>query len=57
MVEKRYPRLFAHLREFEVQSILYASSWFITIYCNSLPTSYALRVLECFLMEGTPRLR
>jgi hypothetical protein len=37
----------------EIDSIIYASSWFITLFCNSLPACFAFRIIENFLLEGT----
>jgi hypothetical protein len=40
----------------EVEAIIYASSWFITLFCGCLPACYTLRILECFLLEGKSKL-
>lgn len=32
--------------------MLYASSWFITLYSNTLPCQYIFRILEIYLVEG-----
>jgi len=56
LIEKRFPRVSSHLAKFEIDPIIYASSWFITLYCNSLPACYTLRIIDCFLLEGTPDL-
>ena len=52
LVAKHYPKLHSTLVEFEIDPVIYASSWFITLFCNCLPACYAFRILECFLMEG-----
>lgn len=32
--------------------MLYASSWFITLFNNTLPCAYVFRVTEIYLVEG-----
>ena len=52
LIKKHYPQLWKHLKMYEADPIIYASSWFITIFCNCFPSSYSFRILECLLLEG-----
>lgn len=52
LIKKFYPQLHKKLTESNIDCLFYASSWFITLFCNSLPCSYVLRILEIYLMEG-----
>lgn len=52
LIRKHYPKLYRQMQAHEVEAIIYASSWFITLFCGCLPACYTLRILECFLLEG-----
>lgn len=52
LVHKFMPILGDHLAEHEIQLSVACLPWFLTLFVNSLPLPYALRVLDCFFMEG-----
>jgi len=37
LVEKHFKQFYQHLRAYEVSSLQYATSWFITLFCGCLP--------------------
>ena len=52
LVKKSYPQLHKTLNYWQIDSLFYAAPWFITLFCNTLPCPYALRILEMYLLEG-----
>jgi hypothetical protein len=52
LVKQFMPILGDHLAQNEIQLSVACLPWFLTLYVNSLPLPYALRVLDCFFMEG-----
>ncbi|EOD37856.1 hypothetical protein EMIHUDRAFT_631947, partial [Emiliania huxleyi CCMP1516] len=52
LLERRLPRLAAHLAEHHVLPELYATRWFIAAFASSLPIATTLRVWDCLLCEG-----
>lgn len=52
MIRKHYPQLARCLDKLEVSPMLYASSWFITLFNNALPCPYIFRIMEVYMMEG-----
>ncbi|KAJ3364234.1 hypothetical protein HDU91_002667, partial [Kappamyces sp. JEL0680] len=52
LVKQLMPILGDHLAKHEIQLSVACLPWFLTLFINSLPLSFALRVLDCFFMEG-----
>ncbi|KAJ2454856.1 GTPase activating protein (GAP) [Coemansia sp. RSA 2336] len=52
LVEDTMPMLAQSLREHDIQLSLACLPWFLTLFVNSMPLVYALRVLDCFFLEG-----
>ncbi|KAJ3281820.1 hypothetical protein HK104_011257, partial [Borealophlyctis nickersoniae] len=52
LVVKYMPILAEHFKKNEIQLSVACLPWFLSLYINSLPLPYALRVLDCFFMEG-----
>ncbi|KAI8800689.1 rab-GTPase-TBC domain-containing protein [Cladochytrium replicatum] len=52
LVGKFMPVLAEHLRKHEIQLSVACLPWFLSLFINSLPLPYALRILDCFFMEG-----
>ena len=46
------PSLSAHLKKHEIQLSVACLPWFLSLYINTLPLAFALRVVDCFFMEG-----
>ena len=49
LVEKNFKQFYNHLKKYEVDSMTYGTSWFITLYCGCLPFEYNLRIIELYL--------
>ncbi|KAL2918208.1 GTPase activating protein (GAP) [Polyrhizophydium stewartii] len=52
LVERFMPILGDHFKEHEIQLSVACLPWFLSLYINSLPLPYALRIMDCFFMEG-----
>ncbi|TPX34079.1 hypothetical protein SmJEL517_g03274 [Synchytrium microbalum] len=52
MVSKYMPILSDHFRKHDIQLSAASLPWFLSLYINSLPLPFALRVLDCFFLEG-----
>merc|ERR1712013_194072 len=51
---KFMPKVFRHLKQLSspIEPALYASKWFITIFCYEFPFTYVLRLWDIYLHEG-----
>ncbi|CAG8793241.1 1350_t:CDS:1, partial [Cetraspora pellucida] len=54
-VQIKMPSLYSHFQRVDVQLTVACFPWFLSLYINSMPLTYAFRVLDCFFMEG-PRV-
>ena len=52
LVEKHMPTLDDHLKKHEIQLSVACLPWFLSLYINSLPLPFALRIVDCFFMDG-----
>ncbi|KAI9764461.1 MAG: hypothetical protein M1835_007568 [Candelina submexicana] len=52
LVEKTMPILWDHLVKSDVQLSVVSLPWFLSLYINSMPLTFAFRVLDVFFMEG-----
>lgn len=52
LVEKYMPILSAHFKKYEIQLSVACLPWFLSLYINSMPLPYALRIADCFFLEG-----
>ncbi|KAJ3221518.1 hypothetical protein HK099_003430 [Clydaea vesicula] len=52
LVGKFMPVLSAHLKKYEIQLSVACLPWFLSLYINTLPLPFALRIVDCFFMEG-----
>ena len=52
LVQRFMPILGDHFQKYEIQLSIVALPWFLTLFVNSLPLPYALRILDCFFMDG-----
>ncbi|ORZ02924.1 rab-GTPase-TBC domain-domain-containing protein [Syncephalastrum racemosum] len=55
LVEKTMPILWNHFKKTDVQLSVASLPWFLSLYVNSMPLTFAFRVLDCLFMEG-PRI-
>jgi hypothetical protein len=53
LLPQKLPRLSAHLDLHSIDVTLITFNWFLTLFIDAMPTESALRILDCFLMEGT----
>jgi len=51
-MKKLLPSIYNQFTRYKVYPTLYASSWYLTCFTNSLPFNTAVRILECYLFEG-----
>ncbi|KAJ2157351.1 GTPase activating protein (GAP) [Coemansia sp. RSA 552] len=52
LVEETMPMLANSLQRHDIQLSIACLPWFLTLFVNSMPLVYALRVLDCFFLEG-----
>ncbi|KAI9205822.1 rab-GTPase-TBC domain-containing protein [Polychytrium aggregatum] len=52
LAAKYMPMLAQHLKKYEIQLSVACLPWFLSLYINSLPLPFVLRILDCFFMEG-----
>ncbi|KAL8681220.1 MAG: hypothetical protein Q9186_002678 [Xanthomendoza sp. 1 TL-2023] len=52
LVEKTMPILWDHLVKSDVQLSVVSLPWFLSLYINSMPLVFAVRVLDVFFLEG-----
>ncbi len=56
LIEEQIPELWAHFQELGIESHMYASQWFLTLYTAKFPLVFVFRVIDLFLLEGTKTL-
>ncbi|KAJ1813209.1 GTPase activating protein (GAP), partial [Coemansia sp. RSA 2598] len=52
LVEETMPTLADAFKRHDIQLSIACLPWFLTLYINSMPLLYALRVLDCFFLDG-----
>lgn len=52
LVERTLPILSEHLAKSDVQLSVVSLPWFLSLYINSMPLTFAFRVLDVFFLEG-----
>ena len=52
-MKKLLPDIFNHLQRIDVYPTIYASSWYLTCFINILSYDKILRIMDCFLFEGS----
>ncbi|KAI9265974.1 rab-GTPase-TBC domain-containing protein [Sporodiniella umbellata] len=55
LVEKTMPILWNHFKSTEVELSVACLPWFLSLYVNSMPLKFAIRVLDILFLEG-PRI-
>uniref|UniRef100_A0A7E4V228 PH domain-containing protein n=1 Tax=Panagrellus redivivus TaxID=6233 RepID=A0A7E4V228_PANRE len=53
ILETRFPRLAAHLEEYDIDLTTITLNWFMSLFFDALPFQSMLRVWDCFLLEGS----
>ena len=51
-IEDQLPELHGHLTAQEIETQMYASQWFLTVFCAKFSLSFAFRILDLFFLEG-----
>ena len=52
MINRFMPVLSDHFKQHSIQISVACLPWFLSLYINFLPLPYALRIIDCFFMEG-----
>lgn len=52
LVEKFMPVLAAHFKQLDLQISIVCLPWFLSLFINALPLSFAYRVIDNFFLEG-----
>ncbi|KAJ3297468.1 hypothetical protein HDU79_003549 [Rhizoclosmatium sp. JEL0117] len=52
LVQKYMPMVTEHFKKYDIQLSVVCLPWFLTLFINSLPLTFSLRVLDCLFMEG-----
>lgn len=52
LIETNMPDLWQHFADHGIESHMYASQWFLTIFTAKFPLFLVFRVLDCFLLLG-----
>merc|ERR1712142_1165763 len=52
LIEKRLPDLWQHFQNMGLETHMYASQWFLTVFTAKFPLFLVFRVLDVFLLEG-----
>ncbi|RKO87204.1 rab-GTPase-TBC domain-containing protein, partial [Blyttiomyces helicus] len=52
LVGKYMPMVSDQFKKHEIQLSVACLPWFLSLFVNTLPLPYALRILDCFFMEG-----
>ncbi|KAK9459287.1 rab-GTPase-TBC domain-containing protein [Lipomyces oligophaga] len=52
LVEKNMPTLWEHLVKSDIQLSVVSLPWFLSLYVNSMPLTFAFRILDVFFLEG-----
>jgi len=55
-IEDQLPDLYRHFRDQHIESHMYASQWFLTLFTAKFPLYLVFYILDIFLLEGTPVL-
>lgn len=53
LVEKTMPLLWAHLSRVDVPLSVISLPWFLSLYANSMPLPFALRVIDILMLDGS----
>jgi len=52
LVGMKMPILDTHFKKHEILLSVAVLPWFLSLYINSVPLPYALRIIDCFFLEG-----
>uniref|UniRef100_A0A7I4Z190 Rab-GAP TBC domain-containing protein n=1 Tax=Haemonchus contortus TaxID=6289 RepID=A0A7I4Z190_HAECO len=52
LVQEQMPDLYTHFNNMGLDTSMYASSWFLTLFTTTMPIEIANRIMDCFFLEG-----
>ena len=52
LIEKRLPDLWQHFQNMGLETHMYASQWFLTLFSAKFPLFLVFRVLDVFMLQG-----
>ncbi|GAX84229.1 hypothetical protein CEUSTIGMA_g11652.t1 [Chlamydomonas eustigma] len=52
LLSQLHPRLYRHITDFGVPSVLYASQWLMTVFSTAFPSHFSARVIDVMLQDG-----
>jgi hypothetical protein len=55
-IEDQLPDLFKHFKEQHVETHMYASQWFLTLFTAKFPLYVVFYIMDIYLLDGTPAL-
>ena len=53
LIEKNMPDLFQHFQNVGLETHMFASQWFLTLFSAKFPLFLVFRVLDVFMLQGT----
>ncbi|KAL1138790.1 hypothetical protein AAG570_008852 [Ranatra chinensis] len=56
LMEEQLPQLWQHFRAKGVESHMFASQWFLTLYTARFPLYFVFHIIDVFLLQGTDTL-
>ncbi|KAF6212431.1 hypothetical protein GE061_012954, partial [Apolygus lucorum] len=56
LMEEHLPQLYQHFRDKGVETHMFASQWFLTLYTARFPLYFVFHIIDVFLLQGTETL-
>lgn len=56
LMEEHLPQLWQHFSDMSVESHMFASQWFLTLFTARFPLYFVFHILDVFLLQGTETL-
>lgn len=53
LMEEQLPQLYQHFQDKGVESHMFASQWFLTLYTARFPLYFVFHIIDVFLLQGT----
>jgi len=52
LIEKRFSKVYAHLKKLDLDPMMYAFRWFIMVFLEVYPFHYIVRIFDLFMWHG-----
>ncbi|XP_021949765.1 rab GTPase-activating protein 1-like isoform X2 [Folsomia candida] len=52
LIQDQIPELSVHFRESGIEPHMFASQWFLTLFCGKFPLDFVFRVIDIILLDG-----